>query len=362
MLPSTKNLLSFIAEKLNLFLNTRNLLSYVDSIQNVEEAKLMSYLNNEGEMVSIFWDSFAKFFSSQSELDRQKCLAKCKIINDYFGSSVPVRQGINKFTSPHGFHGIFISLHAKIGKNCVIFQNVTIGSNTLPNSKSGGAPTIGDNVYIGAGAEIIGNVKIGNNVRIGAGCFVNRDIPDNCTVIQGAPSVIKSDKTLDNKFISIEDYLNLKKNNNSTENNLFRVMDSQTQSNYENAFRILFCGDLILLEDQVKRAYKDGKYNFENLFEYTRKYISDADFSIGVFEGPCGGTVKLYSQSNFDDGKNLYINFPDEFADAVKNAGFNLVTNTNNHIPDMEIDGTKRTLKILDEKNLNYTGSYLDDE
>ena len=139
-------------------------------------------------------------------------------------------------------------------------------------------------------------------------------------------------------------------------------MNQALQSHYENAFRILFCGDLILLEDQVKRAYKNGGYNFENLFEYTRKYIKDADFSVGVFEGPCGGTAKLYSQSNCDDGKFLYLNFPDEFADAVKNAGFNLVTNANNHILDMGIDGAKRTIKVLDEKNLDHTGSYLDEK
>ncbi len=347
-----------------MFLNTKKLIQHIDSIQNIEEVKLISSLNDEGELLAIFWDSFAKVFSTQSELERQKCLAKCKIINDYFGSSIPVQKDINKFNSPHGFHGIFISLQAKIGKNCVIFQNVTIGSNTLPNSKSGGAPTIGDNVYIGAGAEIIGNVKIGNKVRIGAGCFVNRDVPDNCTVIQGAPSVIKSDQPLDNRFISINDYPKTSDNNQANVNGstLFRVMDSVSQSNYENAFRILFCGDLILLEDQVKRAYKDGKYNFENIFEYTRKYISDADFSIGVFEGSCGGTAKLYSQSNCDDGKYLYLNFPDEFVDAVKNAGFNLVTNANNHILDMGVEGAKRTIKILDEKNLDHIGSYLDEE
>src|SRR5690554_3855970 len=57
---------------------------------------------------------------------------------------------------PHGFSGIFISAGAKIGKECVIFHHVTIGSNTLPGSKGYGAPTIGDNCYIGAGAKIIG--------------------------------------------------------------------------------------------------------------------------------------------------------------------------------------------------------------
>lgn len=57
---------------------------------------------------------------------------------------------------PHGVNGIFISQSASIGKNVVIFQHVTIGANTIKDSKSYGAPTIGNNVYIGAGAKIIG--------------------------------------------------------------------------------------------------------------------------------------------------------------------------------------------------------------
>jgi serine O-acetyltransferase len=58
---------------------------------------------------------------------------------------------------PHGISGIFISGGAKIGKNAVIFQHVTIGSNTLESGGNKlGSPEIGDNVYIGAGAVIIG--------------------------------------------------------------------------------------------------------------------------------------------------------------------------------------------------------------
>lgn len=49
---------------------------------------------------------------------------------------------------------------------------------------------IGDNVYIGTGAVIIGKVRIGNNVRIGAGTIVNCDIPDNATVVMETPRII----------------------------------------------------------------------------------------------------------------------------------------------------------------------------
>lgn len=74
---------------------------------------------------------------------------------------------------PHGLHGIFISRYARIGENCRIYQNVTIGEVNRE------APVIGDNCLIGAGAVIIGNIRIGDNVCIGAGAVVGKDVPDN---------------------------------------------------------------------------------------------------------------------------------------------------------------------------------------
>ncbi len=86
---------------------------------------------------------------------------------------------------PHGLHGIFISRYAVIGKDCWMYQNVTIGE---VNRK---APVIGDNVLIGAGAVIIGDITIGNNVKIGAGAVVTTDIPDNCTVVSQPGRIIE---------------------------------------------------------------------------------------------------------------------------------------------------------------------------
>lgn len=107
-------------------------------------------------------------------------------------------------TFPHGLSGIYISAGAKLGKDCVIFHQVSIGSNTLPDSKGQGFPTIGDGVYIGVGAKIVGGVRIGNNVRIGANCVVTQDIPDNATVVMERPRIIAKDSPQDNRFISQE--------------------------------------------------------------------------------------------------------------------------------------------------------------
>ena len=139
---------------------------------------------------------------------------------------------------------------------------------------------------------------------------------------------------------------------------MHRIMSAEEKARFDNAFRIVFSGDIILLEDQVKRGYKNGKYDFSELFEYTEKYISSADLAIGVFEGPMGGAMAGYSTSNYGDGKKLYLNFPDELASAVKNAGFDLVTTANNHLLDKGEAAAHRTLDILDSVGLDHTGSY----
>lgn len=149
---------------------------------------------------------------------------------------------------------------------------------------------------------------------------------------------------------------------NTASDVIYRTVSDEKQTAFDNAFRITFAGDLILLEDQVKRGYKENGYNFDDVFEYAAPHISSADLAIGVFEGPMAGEEAGYSTSNYDDGKYLALNFPDEFADAVINAGFDLVTTANNHVLDKGTDGAKRTLDVLDEKGLSHTGSYRNEE
>lgn len=90
---------------------------------------------------------------------------------------------------PHGLNGIIVSHNAVIGENCTIFHQVTIGEGR------GGAPVIGNNVLIGAGAKVIGGIRIGSNVRIGAGCVVTQDVPDDTTVVLTAPQLIMRRKS-----------------------------------------------------------------------------------------------------------------------------------------------------------------------
>jgi serine O-acetyltransferase len=74
---------------------------------------------------------------------------------------------------------------------------------TVGDSDKKGAPIIGDNCYIGAGAKIIGRVSVGNNVRIGANAVVVKDVPDNCVVVNQPSRVIQKNVRLNNKYSGI---------------------------------------------------------------------------------------------------------------------------------------------------------------
>jgi serine O-acetyltransferase len=82
---------------------------------------------------------------------------------------------------------IVVSSKAIIGENCRIHPSTSIGDYN-------GTPIIGNNVYIGPGAKLFGDITIGNNVAIGANAVVNADIPDNVTV-GGIPAKIISNKS-----------------------------------------------------------------------------------------------------------------------------------------------------------------------
>ena len=127
-------------------------------------------------------------------------LVIARIIRRRYGCGVPLTDSIEPFRTPHGLYGIFISQEASIGENCVIYQQVTVGSNNLKNSR-GGYPVIGNNCLIGAGAKIIGGVIIGNDVRIGANTVIVQNIPDSCTVVLEKPRVIQHNEELVNEFL-----------------------------------------------------------------------------------------------------------------------------------------------------------------
>jgi len=86
----------------------------------------------------------------------------------------------------HGM-GVVIGETSVVGDDCTIYQGCTLGGTGKEKGKR--HPTIQNNVTIGAGARILGNITIGENCRVGAGSVVLRDIPDNSTVV-GVPGHI----------------------------------------------------------------------------------------------------------------------------------------------------------------------------
>jgi serine O-acetyltransferase len=82
--------------------------------------------------------------------------------------------------------GIHINPQAVVGSNCDIAHRVTIGASAMGRQ---GCPTVGNNVYIGTGATLVGKIKIGNGAKIAANTLVISNIPDGATVM-GVPGRI----------------------------------------------------------------------------------------------------------------------------------------------------------------------------
>lgn len=103
-----------------------------------------------------------------------------------FNSVVPYSANIGaRSRFAYGAIGCVVHSRAQIGEKVLIGQNTTIGRSLDPET----IPTIGNNVYISAGARIIGKITIGDNVIIGANSVVNKDIPSNC-IVAGVPAQV----------------------------------------------------------------------------------------------------------------------------------------------------------------------------
>ena len=85
--------------------------------------------------------------------------------------------------------GIVVNNRCVIGRNCNISHEVTLGQTNRGKSK--GCPVIGNDVYIGPGAKVIGAITVGDNAAIGANCVVTHDVPAKAVVV-GVPGKIIS--------------------------------------------------------------------------------------------------------------------------------------------------------------------------
>ncbi len=94
-----------------------------------------------------------------------------------------------RFVIDHGM-GIVIGETTEIGDDVTIYHGVTLGGTTWNKGKR--HPTIGNNVVIGTGAKVLGNITIGDNVRIGANSVIFRNVESNSTVVGVPGKSVKS--------------------------------------------------------------------------------------------------------------------------------------------------------------------------
>jgi serine O-acetyltransferase len=142
------------------------------------------------------------------------CYAVARVLlNHYqfkFGISIPYNTDVGPGLYIGHYGGIFVNYSAKIGRNCNINQEVTVGATY--GGKYPGSPTIMDNVYLGPGSKIIGGIQLGSHVAVGANCVVTKPVPENGVVV-GIPGEVVSLKgsgeyvvnTVDARHVQIGD-------------------------------------------------------------------------------------------------------------------------------------------------------------
>ena len=109
-------------------------------------------------------------------------------------------------------------------------------------------------------------------------------------------------------------------------------------------------GDLMCHSQQFESAKKDSGYDFKPAFASVKKYLESADFAFGNLETvTAGASVKFTGYPMF--------NTPVEYLDAAKDAGFDVLTNANNHSLDRGFSGIQKTIEELDKRSIFHTGT-----
>lgn len=146
-------------------------------------------------------------------------------------------------------------------------------------------------------------------------------------------------------------------NNNSdqskSDNKIVSAFNENTEKVETYDASILAAGDVMVHSPQLKAQFDSstGTYNFENNFKYVKKYVEEADYSLANLETTLAGN-DVYQYSSYP-----MFNSPDELADALKEAGFDLLSTINNHSFDKGDLGVSRTLSTLKEKGFDTVGT-----
>ncbi len=129
-------------------------------------------------------------------------------------------------------------------------------------------------------------------------------------------------------------------------------LTAQTPSTQASVrIRVAVVGDFMCHDSQISAALQsDGSYDYTNCYTHIAPLIAKADFAFGNLETVLAGKAKEYT------GYPAF-NSPDSYATAIKQAGFDALTTTNNHSFDRQYFGVKRTLEVLDSLGIPHTGT-----
>ena len=135
-----------------------------------------------------FWSALARPFTAVAQ----------KLVEVVTGISIPWQCEIGEGLYIGHYGSIILAPEARIGHNCSLAQNVTIGM--APSNEGRGAPTIGNRVFIGAHSVIIGRITIGDDAVICPGAVVNKSVPARAVVLGNPARAVSYDGSFDYVF------------------------------------------------------------------------------------------------------------------------------------------------------------------
>ena len=117
--------------------------------------------------------------------------------------------------------------------------------------------------------------------------------------------------------------------------------------------KITILGDIMVEPPFLEQAKKGDSYDFYTPMSALRSILEKSDYVIANLETPLAGEDAVYTN------RIVSFNAPDSVADAIKKLGVNAVSTANNHCLDRGFEGLERTLKVLDERQISHTGTYV---
>ncbi len=159
------------------------------------QADLLRYGPRAFQREQSIWAVWVYRFGRRSDAMPDSLQRRCRqaaytvmfrIVETLTGISIPKTVRIGPGIRIWHFGGIFIHRDVRIGAGCTLRQGVTLGN----RHRDDDVPVIGDNVELGAYAQVLGSVRIGDGARIGAMSVVLTDVPDGATAVGNPARII----------------------------------------------------------------------------------------------------------------------------------------------------------------------------